>query len=90
MQLDTDYLDGNRRAKVARWRARLAALALVACAIMFGDLVAQAQPADNVARATFVCENEVSSPPLSEYTLSGENHPPVFNFTGQTLCSAAD
>lgn len=90
MELDIDYLEVQRRARRARWRMRLAALAMLACSIMLGDLVAQAQPENNEATPEFSCPDGTAPLPDSRFTLAGVNRASVFNFTGGTLCSPAD
>ncbi|WP_136660274.1 hypothetical protein [Nitratireductor sp. XY-223] len=75
MELDADYLDRNRETKRARWRFNLAALAVFASIVMLGDLVVEAKPLDR---------------PLQAQCIQAEGKAeaaPVFNSSGQALCS---
>ncbi|MDA4847301.1 hypothetical protein [Hoeflea poritis] len=47
MELDADYLDRRKDALRARWRFKLAALAVCACVAMLGDLVVEARSLDD-------------------------------------------
>ena len=91
MQLDTDYLDTQRRSRRERWRWNLAALALLGCAIMLGDLVVTAQSveaADDPALRCPQAPKQSPTPPMdiSPTLAHGEPHT-AFKFFDQTLCS---
>ncbi|MEM9106129.1 MAG: hypothetical protein AAGC96_10780 [Pseudomonadota bacterium] len=91
MRLDTDYLDKQQRTRRERWRLRLTALAMIACVVMIGDLVATAQPLETDETPVIQCPDDKDrSPSLTtgdRPTLAGVDQDTAFNFSKQTLCS---
>lgn len=91
MQLDADYLDTQRRTRRERWRMRLTALAMIACAVMLGDLVATAQPIEADDGPVIICPDDADQPgtpvTIDRPTLAMAEQGTAFNFSDQTLCS---
>ena len=94
MQLDTDYLENQRRSQSDRWRQNLAALALIGCAIMLGDLVVAAQSVEAKDDPVIHCPQAQPQPPelpldISPTLALGEQGV-AFKFVDRTLCSDRD
>ncbi len=94
MQLDTDYLDRQQRARRERWRLRLTAVALFSCAVMLGDLVATARSLENDDRPVILCPDDADRPefpaPIDHPTLAKADRDTAFNFSDRTLCSGGN
>ncbi|MEM6464125.1 MAG: hypothetical protein AAF724_19645 [Pseudomonadota bacterium] len=90
MKTDIDFVDAHRRARWARRRAKLTALALFACAVMLLGLVAKAEPLHDDRDIT--SGKQVLGMAASKPALIFDRPPlavfscPSFNFTSQTLC----
>ena len=91
MQLDADYLDIQQRTRRERWRLRLTALALVACVVMLGDLVASAQPLQTRDSPPILCPDDTKQPGPHDWRahpfLANADRDPAFNLADRTLCS---
>ncbi|WP_419906178.1 hypothetical protein [Hoeflea sp.] len=61
MKLDADYLDRHRETMRARWRIKMAALAVFASIVMLGDLVVEAKPLDPAEPAGATCRQAAGS-----------------------------
>ena len=94
MQLDTDYLETQRRSRRERWRWNLAALALIGCAIMLGDLVVTAQSVEAADDPALHCPHAPSQLPTPPgdigLTLAHGQPEAAFTLFDQTLCSGRE
>ena len=82
MQLDTDFLDNQRRTRQARRRLNLAMVALFACIVMLGDLAAGATPPETGRGVEAV---RPAAPVQQEQPFRDISR--TFNFSNQTLSS---
>ncbi len=91
MELDIDYLDLHRDAKRARWRMKLTALALVACVLMLGDLVAQAKPLNDIPvpepARVYEIPHQVPAPFDAQRVIAGGSKTLIFNLPDGALSS---
>lgn len=82
MELDADYLERRNDALRARWRLKLAALAVFACVAMLGDLVVDAKPLDGTAPA-----NEAPVTTIIAHAPGHDQTEPAFKRVDSTLSS---
>lgn len=91
MELDIDYMDLRREARRARWRMKLTALALLACVLMLGELVAQARPSNDIPVSHPASAHEffrpAAAPGHAQRITNAESRSLIFNFHDRALSS---
>lgn len=94
MELDIDYMDLRRETRRARWRMKLTALALLACVLMLGELVAQAKPVNDypVSKPASAYEffHPAAVPGHAGRNTIANSRSLIFNFQGGALSSYQD